>query len=47
LVPGFNETAVYPLHKEYMMKYRLHRTVYLLSLIAALAMASGAGKKWA
>ena len=39
-------SAVYPLQKEYMMKYRLQRTVYLLSLIAALAVAAGAGKKW-
>jgi hypothetical protein len=38
-----NEFAVYAFSKEYIMKYRLHRTVYLLSLIAALAVAAGAG----
>jgi hypothetical protein len=28
------------------MKFRTSRTLYLLSLLAAVVLASGAGKKW-
>jgi hypothetical protein len=42
-----NETAVYPSPKEtYMIKTRLYKSVYLLSLLAAFVVASGAGHKF-
>jgi hypothetical protein len=42
-----NETAVYPSPKEtYMIKTRLYKSVYLLSLLAAFVVASGAGHKY-
>jgi hypothetical protein len=42
-----NETAVYPLPlKETYMKFRLYKSVYLLALLAAFVVASGAGHKY-
>ena len=38
--------AVYPSKEEGYMKTRLYRSVYLLSLLAAFVLVSGAGKKW-
>jgi hypothetical protein len=37
--------AVYPSPKEMYMKYRLTRSAYLLALLAAFVVASGAGHK--
>jgi hypothetical protein len=37
--------AVYPSPKEIHMKYRLTRSAYLLALLAAFVVASGAGHK--
>lgn len=37
--------AVYPSPKETYMKYRLTRSAYLLALLAAFVVASGAGHK--
>ena len=39
-----NERAVYP-SKEGYMRNRLYRSVYLLSLLAAFVLVSGAGRK--
>jgi hypothetical protein len=42
-----NETAVYVLPtKEKYMKFRLYKSVYLLALLAAFVVASGAGHKF-
>jgi hypothetical protein len=41
-----NETAVYPSPKETYMKFRLYKSVYLLALLAAFVVASGAGHKY-
>lgn len=41
---GPNERAVYP-SKEGYMRNRLYRSVYLLSLLAAFVLVSGAGRK--
>jgi hypothetical protein len=41
-----NETAVYPSPKEMYMKFRLYKSVYLLALLAAFVVTSGAGHKW-
>ncbi|MDX6496265.1 MAG: hypothetical protein QOE17_2251 [Gaiellales bacterium] len=42
-----NETAVYVLPtKEKYMKFRLYKSVYLLALLAAFVVASGAGHKY-
>jgi hypothetical protein len=41
-----NETAVYPSQKETYMKFRLYKSVYLLALLAAFVVASGAGHKY-
>jgi len=38
--------AVYPSPKETYMKYRLTRSAYLLALLAAFVVASGAGHKF-
>lgn len=38
--------AVYPSPKEMYMKYRLTRSAYLLALLAAFVVASGAGHKY-
>jgi hypothetical protein len=38
--------AVYPSLKETHMKFRLTKSVYLLSLLAAFVVASGAGHKY-
>jgi hypothetical protein len=41
-----NERAVYPSPKETYMKFRLYKSVYLLALLAAFVVASGAGHKY-
>jgi hypothetical protein len=38
--------AVYPSPKEMHMRFRLTRSAYLLSLVAAFVVASGAGHKF-
>jgi hypothetical protein len=38
--------AVYPSPKEMYMRYRLTRSTYVLSLLAAFVVASGAGHKF-
>jgi len=38
--------AVYPSQKETYMKFRLYKSVYLLALLAAFVVASGAGHKY-
>jgi hypothetical protein len=38
--------AVYPSPKETYMKYRLTRSAYLMALLVAFVVASGAGHKW-
>ena len=40
------ETAVYHSPKEMYMKFRLYKSVYLLALMAAFVVASGAGHKY-
>jgi hypothetical protein len=35
-----------PPEKEMYMKFRLYKSVYLLALMAAFVVASGAGHKW-